>query len=87
MKSTRSIVTFQISAVVHDGSVVIANLEVIATLSPLVAPDEVMLPIFWDVAPFDGHIPVPVSSGVLVKESCKFSEDILTQIGRRICFM
>ena len=62
--------TFQIFAVVHDWSIIIANLEVVATLAPLVTLVKVVLPISWDVAPFYGHIPVPVCSGVFVEESC-----------------
>ena len=53
----------------HDGSVVVANSEVVAFLAPLVTLVKVVLPVLWDIAPFDGDVLVPVSSGVLVVKS------------------
>ena len=60
----------------HDGTIVVADLEVMAALAPLVALVEVVLPVSWDVAPFDGYIPVPISSGVFMEESCKYVKSV-----------
>ena len=61
--------SLQVFAIVHDGSVVVANSEVVAFLSPLVTLVKVVLPVLWDIAPLDGDVLVPVSSGVLVVKS------------------
>ena len=61
--------THQHSSIVHDGSAVVANLQVIAASITLVALVKVVNPIIWNVVPLNGHIIVPVSPGVLVKES------------------
>ena len=59
----------QVSAIVHDGIVIVAYSQVVAFLAPLVTLVKVVLPVLWDIAPLDGDILVPVSSGVLVVKS------------------
>ena len=61
--------SLQVFAIVHDRSVVVANSEVVAFLAPLVTLVKVVLPVLWDIAPLDGDVLVPVSSGVLVVKS------------------
>ena len=62
--------TKQVSAIVHDGAIVISNLEVIASTCPLITLVEVMHPVCWNVVPMDFDILVPVSSRVLMEKPC-----------------
>ena len=59
----------QVFAIVHDGIVIVAYSQVVAFLAPLVTLVKVVLPVLWDIAPLDGDVLVPVSSGVLVVKS------------------
>ena len=61
--------THQHSSIVHDGSLVVANIQVIAASITLVALVTVVNPILWNVVPLNGHIIVSISPGVLVEES------------------
>ena len=69
IKTIQLYFTIQISAIVHDGPIIITNFEVMATLSPLVTLVKVVFPILWNVCPLDGDIFVPVCPGVLMEES------------------
>ena len=61
--------THQHSSIVHDGSVVVSNIQVIAASITLVTLVKVVNPILWNVVPLNGHIIVPISPSVLVEES------------------
>ena len=61
--------SLQVFAIVHDGSVVIANLQIIATITTLVTLVKVVNPILRNVVPLNCHIIVPISPGVLMEES------------------
>ena len=63
--------TFQLRSIVHDGSVVIPNLQIIATsaILPLITFVKVVNPLFRNVVPLNGHILVSVSPGMLMEES------------------
>ena len=58
--------TFQLSSIVHDGSVVIANLQVIAACTTFITLVKVVLPVFRDVVPVDVDVIVSVCPRVLV---------------------